>query len=103
MIRHFVMMRFRVDVSPEVKAGIYAGLGELRQRLPGMLDFHAGANVSPETPVIHGNHDAFWVDFADSAARDAYLVDEKHQELGARIVGLTKGGVDGVTVVDLEF
>ncbi len=103
MIRHFVMMRFRDDVSSQTKAEIYAGLDKLKERLSGMVAFHAGPNVSPETPVIHGNNDAFWVDFADAAARDAYLVDEKHQELGARIVSLTKGGVDGVTVVDLEF
>jgi len=103
MIRHFVMMRFREDVSSETKAEIYAGLDRLRERLPGMVAFHAGQNVSPETPVIHGNHDAFWVDFADAAARDAYIVDEEHQKLGARIVALTKGGPEGVTVVDLEF
>lgn len=103
MIRHFVLLRFLDSVDAGTKASIYSDLRGLRDHLPGIVGFHAGANVSVETDLIRGNHDAFWVDFADSAARDAYLVDARHREIGARIVANTVGGIDGVTVVDIEF
>lgn len=103
MIRHFVLLRFLDSVDAETKASIYKDLSDLRDRLPGIVGFHAGPNVSVETDLIRGNADAFWVDFADSAARDAYLVDARHREIGARIVANTVGGADGVTVVDIEF
>jgi len=103
MIRHFVLLRFRADVSAETKSGLYEELDRLRDHLPGIVAFHAGSNVSVETDLIRGNHDAFWVDFADENTRDDYLRDQKHQEVGARIVAHTEGGIDGVTVVDLRF
>jgi len=102
LIRHFVMLRFRDDVSAATKAGIYADLAGLGEHLPGMIGFHAGPNVSVETDLVRGCHDAFWVDFEDASARDAYLVDERHRQIGARLVGLTVGGIDGVTVFDME-
>lgn len=103
MIRHFVLVRFRDDVDAATKASIYEDLRRLRDHLPGIVGFHAGPNVSVETDLVRGNRDAFWVDFTDAAARDAYLADAKHGEVGARIVASTVGGVDGVTVVDMEF
>ncbi|MBZ9994273.1 Dabb family protein [Mesorhizobium sp. BH1-1-4] len=103
MIRHFVLLRFRADVSAETKSGLYEELARLRDHLPGIVDFQCGSNVSVETELIRGNHDAFWVDFADENARDEYLRDHKHQAVGARIVAHTIGGIDGVTVVDLQF
>ncbi|MCR9124427.1 MAG: Dabb family protein [Phyllobacteriaceae bacterium] len=102
MIRHFVLLSFRDDVSAATKAALYDELAALAGHLPGMTGFHAGPNVSVETDLVRGNHDAFWVDFADVAARDAYLADEKHWEIGARLTGLTVDGLDGITVVDME-
>ena len=46
--------------------------------------------------------DLFWFDFRDTAVRDAYLVDEVHQAIGARIVAELEGGADGVFVMDFE-
>lgn len=103
MIRHFVLLRFLDSVDTETKASIYKDLRALRDHLPGIVGFHAGPNVSVETDLIRGNGDAFWVDFVDRAARDAYLADAGHGAVGARIVANTVGGVDGVTVVDIEF
>jgi len=103
MIRHFVLLRFRDDVDAATKASLYDELRRLKDHLPGIVGFHAGPNVSVETDLIRGNRDAFWVDFSDVAARDAYLADAAHAAAGARIVAHTVGGADGVTVVDVEF
>lgn len=102
MIRHFVMLRFRDDVSAATKAALYGELAALADHLPGMTGFHAGPNVSVETDLVRGYRDAFWVDFTDAASRDAYLADEKHRDIGARLAGLTVDGLDGITVVDME-
>lgn len=103
MIRHFVLLHFLDSVDAETKASIYRDLHDLRDHLPGIVDFHAGPNVSVETDLIRGHRDAFWVDFTDSAARDVYLADAGHGAVGARIVANTVGGIDGVIVVDMEF
>jgi hypothetical protein len=55
--------------------------------------------VSPES-LQRGHTHAFTIDFADEAARDAYLVDAGHKALGARLVAAAEGGRDGITVVD---
>jgi hypothetical protein len=103
MIRHFVLLRFRDDVTAQVKQTLFEALSDLQGHLTGVRGFHAGPNVSVETDLIRGFKDAFWFDFEDVAARDAYLVDEKHQAVGAQLVAHTIGGADGVVVVDMEF
>ncbi len=102
MIRHFVLLRFRDDVSDATKAGLYADLKALANHIKGIVDFHAGPNISVETPMIRGFNDAFWFDFADEAVRDAYLVDPDHQAIGGRIVAETIDGPEGVIVVDMK-
>ena len=103
MIRHFVLLRFRDDVSEETKASIYGDLDALRSHIQGIRHFQAGPNISVEYELIRGFKDAFWFDFEDTKVRDAYLADAAHQAAGARIVAHTSGGPDGVVVVDMEI
>lgn len=100
MIRHIVLVRFRGDVSRDEKNSIYRELNGLREHLDGILDFQSGPNVSPETELVRGFNDGFWVDFRDAAARYAYLVDDKHKAAGGRLVGLAEGGLEGIAVAD---
>ncbi len=100
MIRHLVLVRFRPEVTPEDKAALMTALDALRLHLPGMLAFTRLANVSPEHAVVHGFLDGFAVEFADAAARDAYLADAEHRALGARLSAACVGGADGVVVFD---
>jgi hypothetical protein len=69
MIRHCVFIRFRSEVSDAEKAAIFAEIAVLKERLPGFLAIHSGANVSPETGMDKGYADGFIVDFADARAR----------------------------------
>lgn len=101
MIRHIVLLRFRSDVSADTKRMLFAELADLRGHLHGIVDFRVGPNVSPETPVIHGFHEGFWVDFVDAAARDAYLDDPAHKAVGARLVAHADGGLSGILVFDM--
>ena len=100
MIRHCVLVRAKPGVPPAELAAVFDGLRALGTRLPGMLAFAGGPDVSPEG-LQRGHTHAFTIDFADEAARDAYLVDAEHKALGARLVAAAEGGRDGITVVDL--
>jgi hypothetical protein len=102
MIRHFVLLRFRDDVTAEAKRSIYDALSDLKNHIPGVRDFHAGPNVSVEAEMVRGFRDAFWFDFDNASVRDAYLVHPLHQAAGAAIVAQTEGGPEGVIVVDME-
>jgi Stress responsive A/B Barrel Domain len=102
MIRHIVLIRFRAEISRQQRDALFAELGGLKTMIPGTLDFFAGPNVSPETPVLHGFMDGFWFDFKNAKARDAYLVDERHKAIGAKLVAAAEGGLAGVQVFDVE-
>ena len=100
-IKHCVWVKFRADVPQAERDAIYAQLAALRDHLPGMLAISTGANVSPEG-LHRGFTDGVIVDFADAAARDAYLVDEAHKRAGGRMVAALEGGRDGLIVFDIE-
>lgn len=102
MLRHYVHLRFNDDVSQADKQALYDDLARLSEHIDGVLGFQHRANVSVETDLVRGALDMFWFDFRDVAVRDAYLVDAKHQEIGARIVERLKGGADGVFVCDID-
>ena len=103
MIRHLVHLRFRDDVDDATKARLFDRLAGLRDHIDGILDFQRCENVSVETPLVRGFLDMFWFDFRDTSVRDAYLVDEVHQQIGAEIVACLEGGADGVFVCDIEL
>ena len=102
MIRHVVLVKFRADVPAAERRAIYDALAALRGHLPGILAMSFGPNVSPEGKSL-GFDDGFIIDFADAAARDAYLIDPAHKAAGARLVAALEGGRDaGLLVFDLD-
>lgn len=103
MIRHLVHVRFRSDVTPAQKQGLYDQLAGLSGHIDGIVDFQYRTNVSVETPLVRGFNDMFWFDFEDATVRDTYLVDEVHQRIGGQIVAAVEGGPDGVFVCDIEL
>ena len=102
MIRHLVALRFKPGTPAATKQALYDDLAALDARIDGILDFQSRTNVSVEDPLVRDFRDLFWFDFRDTAVRDAYLVDEVHQAIGARIVSELEGGADGVFVMDFE-
>ncbi|MCF3639682.1 Dabb family protein [Rhizobium sp. TRM95111] len=103
MIRHCVFIRFKPGLAEHLKTEIYNEITALKDRIPGFLAAHVGINVSPETGMDKGYSEGFIVDFDDTLARDAYLVDEEHRRTGAKIVAAAQGGIEGVLVYDLEI
>lgn len=101
MIRHIVLVRASAATDAGELAAVFAGLAALKDRLPGMLSFDRGPDVSPEG-LQRGYTHAFTIDFADVPARDAYLVDPEHKALGGRLVACV-GGRDNILVVDFAL
>jgi hypothetical protein len=100
MIRHCVFVKFRSDVPPTERQGIYDQLAALRGHLTGIGAMSFGPNISPEG-LHQGFADGFTIDFADAAARDAYLADAEHKKAGSRLVLASEGGVKGLLVFDI--
>jgi Stress responsive A/B Barrel Domain len=103
MIRHFVALRFRKDVTAAEKAELYTALKDLSGHIQGVSDFKSFPNISVERPLVRDFNDGFWFDFKDESVRNLYLADPQHQAIGARIVASLEGGIDGVFVFDLEL
>jgi hypothetical protein len=101
MIRHCVLLRPKADAPAAEIRAVLDGLAGLKARLPGLLAFAGGPDVSPEG-LQRGYAYAFTIDFSDAAARDAYLADPEHKALGARLRAVAEGGRDGILVVDIE-
>lgn len=100
MIRHIVLLKVRAGVTePEVSA-IFADLAAIRAKLPGVLAIHSGRSESPEK-IERGYLHGFTVDFTDWAALAAYQSHPDHVRVGAALVAVAEGGLDGILVFDL--
>lgn len=102
MIRHNVHLRFKSGVTQAQKMSLFDELADLGDHIDGMLDFQHRKNQSPETSLVRGFDDIFWIDFKDAQTRDTYLEDPAHLEVAGRLVAQIEGGVDGVFVCDFE-
>lgn len=102
MIRHFALIRFRSNFCQEEKEKLFDAFSLLKNQLTVIRDLQFRANVSFEDHVKHNFNDALIPDFEDAAARDAYLVDLRHQAVGAQLVSAAEGGLNGIVVFDME-
>lgn len=102
MIRHIVLIKFKPGIDDAVIDSLFDALSELGDQIAGMRGFDGGISVSPEK-LEQGFTHGFCIDFDDTAARDAYLVHPRHQELGAELVKAADGEISGLIVFDLEM
>lgn len=77
-LRHIVLCDFLEDITPAKHAELVYEFSQLKNRIPGVLQFEWGPNVSPEG-LDDGFTDCFSLSFADTGARDAYLIHAAHQ------------------------
>lgn len=103
MIRHLVFLNYSADVSSDARASLMRELENLRQEVDGIEDFGTRRNLSPETAFVHDLTDMFWIDFRDEQARDAYLANETHAAIGARLMASLDGGAKGIFVCDVKL
>ncbi|PRD44161.1 stress responsive protein [Phyllobacterium phragmitis] len=102
MIRHIVLVRFREELNAAEIDNLLKSVHALQNRIEGILAVSSGANDSPEG-LEKGFAHGFVVDFADAAARDAYLPHPAHVKVGQSLVAAALGGIEGILVFDFEM
>jgi len=95
LLRHVVFFKFKDDASEAQVNKIVEAFGELPSRIPEIVDYQWGTDVSIEGKANGFTH-CFLVTFADDAGREVYLPHPAHKEF----VELLKPSLDKVTVVD---
>lgn len=100
MIRHIVLIRFRLDVSEETVSELFEQLYTIKDKVPGVIAITAGRSESPEK-IERGYMHGFVVDFVDWEALAAYQDHPDHKALGAGLVAHAVGGIDGILVLDI--
>lgn len=95
-IHHLVLVKFKPDKDGQAPA-LFAALESLKAKLPGMLAYRFGTNVSPEG-LNQGFTHGFVMTFTDAAARDQYLVHPDHEQVKATYLP----HVEDVIVFDFE-
>ena len=94
-LRHVVLFRFKKDAKPEDIKKVEDAFRELTVKVPGVLRYEWGTNVSPE-PLSDGFTHCFVLTFKNGKDRDAYLIHPVHKAFG-KMLGPY---LDKVMVVD---
>jgi len=76
-MNHIVLLSFKDSAKA---APLFAALGELRKKVPGITSYSHGDYSSPEG-LNRGYTHAFVYVFRDAAARDGYLIHPDHEKL----------------------
>ena len=97
-VRHVVLLRFKPDTSAADIAAIETAFAALAGQIDEVLTLEWGTNHSPEG-LDQGYTHCFSLGFADSAARDRYLVHPTHQAFSA----LAGPALAGVLVIDHDI
>jgi hypothetical protein len=79
-VKHLVCLRFKDGTTPAQINEVFRSIGELRDKVPGMLDYSWGPNVSPEG-LAQGHTHSLAMTFENAAARDGYLRHPAHQRV----------------------
>jgi Stress responsive A/B Barrel Domain len=96
-LRHVVLFGFGKDQSPAAVAEVVRRFAELKELVPSIDGFEWGENSSLEG-LNQGHSHAFLLTFANSEARDAYLVHPDHAAFGTWVQPF----VSKVTVLDYQ-
>ena len=97
MVEHIVLFKVKEGTPIDAVTAMTDGLGELKNRVPGILDLSVGTNFSDRSKgFTHG----LVVRFRDRASLNEYIPHPAHQEV---VQGLIRPIVDDVLAVDYEF
>jgi hypothetical protein len=96
-VKHTAFVKFKPTTTPEQIEQVFSDLLDLSESIPGIEDYVAGPNNSPEGQSQGYTH-AFIMTFTDASARDAYLPHPDHKAFEEKALPL----VDTVAVIDFE-
>lgn len=87
MIRHVLALQQRAGATPAEIEACRTGLAELVGVVPGLVNFHWGANIAPEERRAGFTH-VFTMDFVDQASLDGYGPHPQHQLAATKVRAL---------------
>ncbi len=96
-VKHIVLLKFKDGTTEEQTGKFFDDLLDLSESISGIDDYVSGVNNSTEAKnqgLTHG----FIMTFADSAARDAYVVHPDHEKFKAAALDM----VDNIVIFDFE-
>ncbi len=96
-VKHIALFKFRPETAPAEIQSLFDDILEMTEEIPGLEDYVAGENNSPEG-LNQGYTHAFVMTFSDAAARDAYLAHPAHDRVKFKLIALIETGA----VVDFE-
>lgn len=88
-VDHIVLLKIKPGTSSGRLKAIEKQVRGLKHAIPGIISVTAGKNVSAEERS-RGFSFGYVIRFISAAARDAYLVHPKHQEVAERILPLAE-------------
>jgi len=98
-VRHLVVFKYKPDATPDQIAEATQAFKGLKNKIPGIVSFEHGKNISPEHKDLGFNY-VYLITFENAAARDAYLPHPDHDKFG-QLLGQLKI-VEDVFVVDFS-
>lgn len=98
-VRHVVVFKFKESATASQIKEVTDAFRDLKNKIPGILSFEHGGNISPEKKDF-GFHHVYLITFKNAAARDAYLPHPDHNNFG-KILGKLSI-VEDVFVVDFQ-
>jgi hypothetical protein len=79
-VKHIALFKLKPELNEGDVERLFDELLDITEDIPGIDDYVAGANTSPEG-LSHGYTHAFIMTFQDAAARDTYLAHPEHERL----------------------
>ena len=98
-VRHVVVFKYKSSATPEQIREATDAFRNLKDKVPGIVSFEHGENISTEKKDLGFNH-VYLITFKNVAARDTYLPHPDHNQFG-KILGKLSI-VEDVFVVDFN-
>ncbi len=84
-IKHIALFRFKEGTTEDQITGIFDSILDLTEEIPGIEDYVAGPNNSPEG-LNQGYTHGFILTLSDAGARDGYLSHPEHEKIKALLL-----------------
>jgi hypothetical protein len=97
IVRHIVVFKYKSTATEAQIQQVTDAFRALKDKIPGIVAFEHGRNVSPEGKDLGFSH-VYMLTFSDAQARDAYLPHPEHKKFGETLRG--SGIFEDVFVVD---
>ncbi len=96
-VRHLVVFKYKATASPEQIMEATRAFRDLKEKIPGIISFEHGDNISTEKKDLGFNH-VYLFTFESASARDAYVPHPDHKKFGELLGKIAV--VEDVFVVD---